>query len=58
MVLQQEPTEGSARMALALKARLDECLERDPEGRPRLTVTLPDEAALDNLARSLATLLA
>lgn len=58
MIPQQQPTEGSARMALALKARLDECLERDAEGRPRLTVTLPDEAALDNLTRSLAALLA
>jgi hypothetical protein len=41
-----------------LLARLDECLERDDRGRPRLTVTLPDETALANLARSLAALLA
>jgi hypothetical protein len=37
-------------MASELKARLDECLERDEQGRPRLTVTLPNEAALENLA--------
>lgn len=39
------------------KARLDECLERDEQGRPRLTVTLPDDSSLDELARSLAVLL-
>jgi SNF2 family DNA or RNA helicase len=58
MIPQREPTEGAARMAREFKARLDECLERDEQGRPRLTVTLPDEVALDKLARSLATMLA
>ena len=58
MIPQGEPTKGTARMAGEFKARLDECLERDERGRPRLTVTLPNEAALENLARSLAALLA
>jgi hypothetical protein len=57
MIPQREPTGSTARMALEFKARLDECLERDDRGRPRLTVTLPDETALANLARSLAALL-
>jgi hypothetical protein len=57
MVPQREPTNGAAKMADELKARLDECLERDEQGRPRLTVTLPNETALENLARSLAALL-
>jgi hypothetical protein len=57
MIPQREPTDGTARMAREFKARLDECLERDDRGRPRLTVTLPDETALANLARSLAALL-
>jgi hypothetical protein len=35
------------------RGRPDECVERDNQRRPRLTVTLPDSAALDNLARSL-----
>jgi hypothetical protein len=43
-------------MASDFKARLHECLERDEQGRPRLTVTLPNESALENLARSLAAL--
>jgi hypothetical protein len=58
MIPQREPTDGAVRMAREFKARLDECLERDDRGRPRLTVTLPDETALANLARSLAALLA
>jgi ERCC4-related helicase len=57
MIPQREPTNGAAQMASELKARLDECLERDEQGRPRLTVTLPNEAALENLARSVASLL-
>jgi SNF2-related domain/Helicase conserved C-terminal domain/SWIM zinc finger len=58
MIPQREPTNGAARMASDFKARLHECLERDEQGRPRLTVTLPNEVALENLARSLAALLA
>ena len=48
---------GAGQMAGEFKARLDECLERDEHGRPRLTVTLPNEAALEKLAHSLAALL-
>jgi hypothetical protein len=44
-------------MASELKARLGECLERDGQGRPQLTVTLPNEAVLEHLARTVATLL-
>jgi len=57
MIPRREPTNGAAQKASELKARLDECLERDEQGRPRLTVTLPNEAALENLARSVAALL-
>ena len=58
MMPKGEDTEATARMARQLKDRLGECLDRDEHGRPRLTVTLPDEGALDNLSRSLAALLA
>jgi hypothetical protein len=57
MIPQREPTNAAAQLEKEFKARFDECLERDEQGRPRLTVTLPSEAALTNLARSLATLL-
>ncbi len=57
MIPQREPTDGTSPLANEFKSRLDECLDRDEQGRPRLTVTLPSEAALENLARSLAALL-
>ena len=57
MIPQREPSNGAGQMAGEFKARLDECLERDERGRPRLTVTLPNEAALEKLAHSLAALL-
>ena len=56
MIPQRQPTNGAEQKASEFKARLDECLERDEQGRPRLTVTLPNEAALESLARSLAAL--
>jgi SNF2 family DNA or RNA helicase len=56
MIPQRQPTNGGEQKASEFKARLDECLERDEQGRPRLTVTLPSEAALESLARSLAAL--
>ena len=57
MIPQRQPTNGAEQKASEFKARLDECLERDEQGRPRLTVTLPNEAALESLARSLAALI-
>lgn len=57
MISQREPTNGAAQIASEFKSRLDECLERDEQGRPRLTITLPNEATLENLAKSLAALL-
>jgi hypothetical protein len=56
-MIPQKATNGAQQMAREFKARLEECMERDEEGRPRLTVTLPNEAALENLSRSLAALL-
>jgi hypothetical protein len=41
-----------------LRERLSECVEEDAAGKSRLTVTLPDRAALDHLAETLARLMA
>ncbi len=41
-----------------LRAGLGACVDEDAGGKPRLTVTLPDRSALDNLAQTLAALLA
>jgi hypothetical protein len=40
-----------------LRSRLDACVESDADGRPRLTIALPDRSALDQLATTLARLL-
>ncbi|HLJ09791.1 MAG TPA: DEAD/DEAH box helicase [Planctomycetaceae bacterium] len=40
-----------------LRQGLGACVEDDPTGKPRLTITLPDRSALDNLAQALAKLL-
>jgi hypothetical protein len=40
-----------------LKQRLAECTEADEQGRPRLSLTLPNRDALDGLAATLARLL-
>ena len=57
MIPKREPTKATERMALEFKARFDECFELDEHGRPRLTVTLPDQGSLEKLTRSLASLL-
>jgi SNF2 family DNA or RNA helicase len=57
MLPAREETEATKRIARQLEERLAECVDRDEEGMSRLTVTLPDDGALHNLARSLAALL-
>jgi superfamily II DNA/RNA helicase len=54
----KEETEQTLQMAEAFKQRLAECLERGDDGTLKMTVTLPDESALDALSRSLAQILA
>jgi hypothetical protein len=54
----QEHTDQSRELAQSIRGSLAGCLETDEQGRPRLTVTLPDETALDNLADSFAAILA
>lgn len=52
-----EETESMRQIAEELRSRLSECLETTGDGQLKMTVTLPDASALDNLARSLAHLL-
>jgi superfamily II DNA or RNA helicase len=47
-----------SQLVSTLRAHLSECVEEDAVGKPRLTVTLPDRAALDHLADTLARLMA
>ncbi len=53
----RDKPDESQRLAETVKQRLAECLEKDEEGRMKLTVTLPDAAALDNLTSALTRLL-
>ena len=54
---QQPPTAASRLLAEQVRTRLAECLDTDEAGHVKLTVTLPDAAALDGLAESVARLL-
>lgn len=58
MFAQHEETEQTRRTAQALKQKLSECLEKDAEGKIRMTISLPDESVLDNLTKSLAQIMA
>ncbi len=57
MLPKKEETEETLHMAESLKSRLSECLEKDEKGQLRMTITLPDESALNNMAKSLVQFL-
>jgi superfamily II DNA/RNA helicase len=57
MFPKKEETQETLQMAKNLKSRLSECLEKDENGRLKMTITLPDESVLNNLAKSLAQIL-
>jgi superfamily II DNA/RNA helicase len=58
LIPSQPETEESRRMSQLFRQQLDQCLEKDSQGQLKLTVTLPDPAAVANLASSLARLVA
>jgi SNF2 family DNA or RNA helicase len=57
MFSKKEETEQSIQMEETFKNRLSECLDRDEKGHLKMTITLPDESVLNNLAKSLAQIL-
>jgi superfamily II DNA or RNA helicase len=59
-LVSQQPAAAPPTEALVANLRLGlgACVEEDPAGKPRLTITLPDKSALDGLAQTLARLLA
>ncbi len=57
MFAQKADNPEASELAQTLKENLSQCLEKGPDGTLRMTVTLPDESALDNLARSLAQII-
>jgi superfamily II DNA/RNA helicase len=58
LVASQSEKPAEAGVATEVRNRLVQCVEEDGSGRQRLTVTLPDKAALNHLADALAQLLA
>jgi len=57
MFPKKEETEQSAQLAEMVKKGLSECLEKREDGRLRMSIALPDESVLDNMAKSLAQIL-
>jgi superfamily II DNA/RNA helicase len=53
----KEDTEQSLQLEEMLKERLSECMERGEDGRLRMSIALPDEAALNTLSKSLAKMI-
>lgn len=57
-LVEQTPTAAPpADLVGSLRQGLGACVEDDPAGKPRLSITLPDRGALDQLAQTLARLL-
>ncbi|MFO7716134.1 DEAD/DEAH box helicase [Desulfosarcina sp.] len=56
MFADQANGDGLEELAGAFKAKLGDCMERTADGRLNMTITLPDEAFLDSMARSLASM--
>jgi hypothetical protein len=57
MLSPKEESPETVQMAQMFQKRLSECLEKGEDGRLRMTITLPDESILNNLAKSLAQIL-
>ncbi|MDO9123759.1 MAG: C-terminal helicase domain-containing protein, partial [Deltaproteobacteria bacterium] len=57
MFPRKEETEETLHLAESLKNRLADCLEKDENGRMKMTIALPDESVLNNFAKSLAQIL-
>jgi hypothetical protein len=54
MVSAKEESEEMTQLAGAFKSKLSDCMEKTEDGTLKMTISLPDEAFLDNMARSLA----
>jgi len=53
----KEETEETLHLTASLKSRLNDCLEKDENGRLKMTINLPDESVLNHFAKSLAQIL-
>lgn len=51
-------TEKTIQIAETIKTQLAGCVDQGEDGELKMTITLPDKAVLDNLARSMARVVA
>ncbi len=51
---ERQESEASRQASEVLRKGLESCVSEDEQGRPRLTLTLPDRSVLEDLARTLA----
>ncbi|MBC2716354.1 MAG: DEAD/DEAH box helicase [Desulfobacteraceae bacterium] len=54
MFSNDEASEKTDELAGAFKTKLIDCLETDDDGELKMTISIPDEGMLDNMAQSLA----
>jgi len=54
MIGTPDETEEMDQLTGAFKEKLSDCMEKTEDGTLKMTISLPDEAFLDNMARSLA----
>jgi hypothetical protein len=53
----QSDVEPRPAVAKKIKDRLSECIDRDENGRLRLSITLPDDTVLDRMSEILSGLI-
>ena len=54
MFASKEENEAVDQLAGAFKSKLSDCMEKADDGSLKMTISLPDETFLENMARSLA----
>ena len=58
MLSGKDESDEAGQLAGAFKAKLSDCMEKEEDGSLRMTISIPDESFLDNMARSLARMVA
>lgn len=56
MFAKEKETEQTSQLTKAFKERLSECVDKDENGKIILKVSLSDESVIDNMAKSLASM--
>jgi lipid II:glycine glycyltransferase (peptidoglycan interpeptide bridge formation enzyme) len=54
MLSGKDESEETDQLVGAFKSKLNDCMEKDEDGSLKMTISIPDETFLDNMARSLA----